>query len=394
MLNHKRPVMIVGAGPVGLSLALALTKKNIPVEVFEADLELNTQIRASTFHPLTLEMFASWGVLEEVLEAGVRVSKLQYWERKPRRLIAEFDYQRIARDTPYPYRLQLPQHMVTRILKTAVDRSPIGKVHMGHRLLDFTEDGDHVCGHFKTPNGTRTFKGLYLCGADGAHSTVRRKLGIGFEGLTFQDRFLLIGTDLNIADLFPGAGPVCYIFDPQEWVILLNLPDLVRVVFNLQENEREMDVMDEQALRSRVAKIFDSHLNFEIKVLQMYKVHQRVAESFRQGRTLLLGDAAHINNPAGGMGMNSGIHDAQILSERLAGVLSGGSDELLEGYAQERRRYAIEAVQRHTDRQYKDMTLRDPEAREQRNQELRKTARNPATARAYLLAASMLSERI
>ncbi|HNB51558.1 MAG TPA: NAD(P)/FAD-dependent oxidoreductase, partial [Anaerolineales bacterium] len=216
-----RPILIAGAGPVGLSLALALARHNLPVEVFEADPELNTEIRASTFHPRTLEMFASWGVINEFLARGHMVNRLQYWERAPRRLIAEFDYALIAEATPYPFRLQCPQHLATRILKPAVEQSAHARVHMGHKLVDFTDHGTHVVACFETPHGLVQREGAYLCGTDGSRSLTRQKLYLGFEGMTYEDRFLLIGTNPGVSPQLPGPTTASYIFDPEEWVIIL-----------------------------------------------------------------------------------------------------------------------------------------------------------------------------
>jgi 3-(3-hydroxy-phenyl)propionate hydroxylase len=392
--SNQLPVLIAGAGPVGLSLALALSRASIPAEVFEMDAELNTQIRASTFHPKTLEMFQEWGVADEIIQHGYKVNRLQYWERAPRRLIADFDYACIADDTPYPYRLQCPQHIATRILKPAVEVTNTAKVHMGHKLIDFVDHDTHVTARFKTSNGIVEREGAYIVGADGTHSTVRRQLNIGFQGKTYEDRFLLIGSDLNTNDLFPGAAQVCYIFDPQEWVIILNLPDIVRVVFRMTDEEDEEAAMKEENLQARISNFFGKVPDYKIKTTQLYRVHQRVADTFRMGRALLVGDAAHNNNPSGGMGMNSGIHDAANLTEKFARIWNGESDAILDDYSSERRQYAVESVQLYTDQQYKDMVMSAEEERERRNKSLAEAASDPAKARAYLLRASMLEERI
>lgn len=394
MITPDRPVLIAGAGPVGLSLALALGHAGIPAEVFEADTELNTQIRASTFHPKTLELFQVWGVADALIRHGYPVDRLQYWEREPRRLIADFSYAAIAQDTPYPFRLQCPQHIATRLLKPAVEAMATGQVHMGHRLVDFVDHGTHVSVRLATENGIVEREGAFLCGADGTHSTVRKQLGIGFQGKTYEDRFLLIGNDLKTSDLLPDAAQVCYIFDPQEWVIILNLPDIVRVVFRMQDNEDEVVALREENLRGRIHTFFGSVPPFTIKTIQLYRVHQRVADTFRVGRVVLLGDAAHNNNPSGGMGMNSGIHDAAALTSALVRIQVGEPDTVLDQYAQARRRYAIESVQLYSDQQYKNMVMNSEEARQKRNESLRNAAADPAQARAYLLRAAMLEDRI
>ncbi len=379
---------------MGLSLALSLAQRGVPVRVFEADAELNNEIRASTFHPPTLELFDRWGVLEEMLAHGHQVRSLQYWDRPNRALIAQFDYAQIAGDTPFPFRLQCPQHIATRVLKPAVETLPNASVHMAHRLIDFTDHGSHISAQVETPEGVQVVAGAFLCGADGARSTVRDKLGLRFDGLTYEDRFLLIGTDIDLQPLFPGIGPVSYIFDPTEWVIVLHLPDLVRVVFRMRPEEDETDATSQAALRARLWRFLGQELPFEVKTLQIYRVHQRVAETFRVGRVLLLGDSAHINNPAGGMGMNSGIHDAALLAGQLSAVLAGQPEQLLDEYSTVRRRAALDSVQAYTAQTYSDMTLRDPAARQARNQALQAQAADPAQARAYLLRASMIPERI
>jgi 3-(3-hydroxy-phenyl)propionate hydroxylase len=392
--KQQLPILIAGAGPVGLSLALALARKGIPAEVFEQDAELNTQIRASTFHPKTLEMFAEWGVADVIIRHGYKVDRLQYWERAPRRLIADFDYGCISDDTPYPYRLQCPQHIATRVLKPAIEATATGKVHMGHKLVDFTDCGSHVTARFETASGIVEREGAYIVGADGSHSTVRKQLGIGFQGKTYEDRFLLIGSDLNTNDLLPDAAQVCYIFDPQEWVIILNLPDIVRVVFRMTDDENEEVAMKEENLRARISNFFGEVPPYTIKTTQLYRVHQRVADTFRVGRALLVGDSAHNNNPSGGMGMNSGIHDAANLADKLQRIRNGESDAILDDYSNERRQYAIESVQLYTDQQYNNMVMSAEEERERRNKSLAEAASDPAKARAYLLRASMLEERI
>lgn len=394
MNSNQFPILIVGAGPVGLSLALSLARAGIQVEVYEADEELNIQIRASTFHPKTLELFEIWGVVDDVIKHGYKVDQLQYWERASRKIIADFDYQVIAKDTKYPYRLQCPQHIATRVLKPAVESSEFGKVFMGHKLIDFVDCGTHVTARFETKNGIVEKESLYLCGADGTHSTVRKQMNIGFQGKTYEDRFLLIGSDLNTNDLLPNAAQVCYVFDPQEWVIILNLPDIVRVVFRMREDEDETIAMQEENLRKRISNFFGEVPDYNIKTTQLYRVHQRVADTFRVGRVVLVGDSAHNNNPSGGMGMNSGIHDAANLTEKFIRICNGESDLILDDYSNERRKYAIESVQLYSDQQYKNMAMTSEEERVKRNESLAEIAKDPKKAREYLLKASMLEERI
>ncbi|HEX2622910.1 MAG TPA: FAD-dependent monooxygenase, partial [Phototrophicaceae bacterium] len=335
------PILIIGAGPVGLALAVALQRQGIPCQVYEQLDDLSPEARASTFHPSTLEMFAEWGILDAVVARGFRVDSMQFWERDGHELLAQLEYCHIADDTPYPFRLQCPQSVVTRLLKPIIETAQPGTVHMGHTLTRFEDHGDHVTACFATIDGEVVVEGAYLCGADGSKSLVRKQLDLSFEGMTYQDRFLLVASDIDFKRIYQQFGAVSYIFDPDEWVIVLQLPDMTRTVFQVHPHEQDADILQPAAVYERFAKFAGTEVIPQLHGISIYSVHQRVAETFRVGRVLLLGDAAHINNPMGGMGMNSGIHDAHCLSGYLTQVMNGGHDSLLDDYSARRRGYAL-----------------------------------------------------
>lgn len=393
-MTQTADVLIAGAGPVGLSLAAALVRQGVSVAVCEALPELSREARASTLHPPTLEMFEAWGVVDQILAKGRRIQHLQFWERQTRELVADFPYSLIADDTRYPFRLQCPQSTVTRCILPIVAASGRGNVHFNHRAQAARDCGTHAELDLATPEGVTTWRGKYVVGADGARSQVRESLGLGFTGATYEDRFLLVGTDLDLSPMFPQMGPVAYIFDPHEWVIVMHLPQVVRLVFRLRTDEEADAAQEETAVRARVAAFLGTDAAYQLQGVWVYRVHQRVTERFRVGRVLLAGDAAHINNPTGGMGLNSGIHDAHHLANALVGVLSGASETLLDDYAETRRRVATDMVQRVTDANYKNLTSQDEGVRAARNRELRAAAQNKSLARAYLLRTAMLEERI
>ena len=385
-------VLVVGAGPVGLSLALGLARAGISVDVFEAGAALNTDPRASTWHPPTLEMFARWGIADAVLARGAKVDRLQFWERASRTMVAEFPYTLLAADTPYPFRFQCPQHMITPVLHDAIVAAG-GRVHFQHRAVDLTDRGDEVELRVPTPSGERTIRGAWLCAADGAHIAMRQRLGIAVQGSTYEDRFLLVASQFDFGSVFPGLGPVAYVFDPEEWVIVMRLPNLVRVVFRLPGEENAELAMSDARLAERFERLLGRRYEGHILLRSTYSVHQRVADRFRQGRVLLLGDAAHLNNPAGGMGMNSGIHDAYLLARALSSHVRGEPEALLDAWAEARRSVATESVQRSSDQNFRDLTLRGDEDRARRNETLARTAADPALARAFLLRTAMLDAR-
>lgn len=387
-------VIISGAGPVGMSLALALARRDVSVIVLEKLNELSHEARASTIHPPTLEFFEEIGIIDDVLAAGLQIKSLQFWERRTRELVADFPYSFIENDTKYPFRLQCPQSKVTRIILQHLEKINHCQVLFNHEFLRGEQNENCVRAFVATPDGEKEFCAKYLVGCDGAFSKVRTDLGLGFDGKTYEDRFLLISTDANLQEIFPNMGTVAYIFDPEEWVIIMTLPDTVRLVFRLKPEEDADEAKKSENVRRRIANFLQSELNYEIKAVSTYHVHQRVTETFRIGRILLAGDAAHINNPTGGMGMNSGIHDAQLLAKNLFAVLNGSDDSLLDDYARIRKEVAVKMVQATTDENYRNLSANNEMTRLKRNQELHEAAQDAVKAREFLLKTAMLADRI
>lgn len=387
-------IIIAGAGPVGMSLALALAREKVSVIVLEKLSELSREARASTIHPPTLEFFDEIGIIEDVLKSGLAIERLQFWERATREQVADFPYDLIANDTKYPFRFQCPQNIVTRIMLKHLEQTGCGKVLFNHEFSRLSENENGIEAVAETPQGKVKINGKYLVGCDGANSKVRENLGLGFDGKTYEDRFLLVSTDIDLGELFPGMGTVAYIFDPEEWVIIMTLPDTVRLVFRLKSFENADEAKQIEAVRKRISNFLEADLNYEIKAVSTYHVHQRVTEKFRVGNVILAGDAAHINNPTGGMGMNSGVHDARDLAKALIAVLKGADENLLDEYAENRKRTAVEMVQAMTDANYKNLAESDAAMREKRNRELREAAADLTKARAYLLKTAMLADRI
>jgi 3-(3-hydroxy-phenyl)propionate hydroxylase len=387
-------VIVSGAGPVGMSLALALARQGVSVVVLEKLDELSHEARASTIHPPTLEFFDEIGIIDDILANGLRIESLQFWERQTRELVADFPYKLIEKDTKYPFRFQCPQSTVTRIILKHIEATKCGKVLFNHEFVSAEQNENCVKVIAKTPNGEVEYCAKYLIGCDGAFSKVRENLQLGFEGKTYEDRFLLVSTNANLGGIFPNMGTVAYIFDPEEWVIIMTLPDTVRLVFRLNADENADEAKQIESVKTRIANFLQTELSYDIKAVSTYHVHQRVTETFRVGRTILAGDAAHINNPTGGMGMNSGIHDSQMLAKNLIAVLNGGDEKLLDDYAEIRKQVAVKMVQATTDENYKKLSASDDNTRLKRNQELREAAKDAIKAREYLLKTAMLADRI
>jgi 3-(3-hydroxy-phenyl)propionate hydroxylase len=383
-------ILVAGAGPVGLVSALVLGRAGIQVTLVEAASALSMDLRASTFHPPTLDMLASYGLTEELVGQGLVA---RYTQQRDRHVgvIAEFDMQLLQGDTEHPFRLQCEQWKLTKLIKRELDKLPHVKVLFSTKIESVSQTADQVQATLSCDGQTERLSADYMIGADGAWSASRRALGIEFEGFTYPERFLVISTDFEYADHLPRLSYVNYCSDPQEWCVLLRVPTLWRVLFPTRPEESDEHVMSDEAVEERLQNLLPQPRPYKSLHRTLYKVHQRVAQTFRQGRVFLAGDAAHINNPLGGMGMNGGVHDAINLSRKLLDVLQhGASLELLDRYERQRRTIAIEYINASTARNKREIEERDPVLRKQTQDELRATAADPAKARAYLRKSSMI----
>jgi 3-(3-hydroxy-phenyl)propionate hydroxylase len=384
-------VLIAGGGVVGLTTALSLAQRGVPVTVFEAEPELVKEYRASTFHPPTLEMLNDLGVAERLIAKGLVADRVQYRDRTEG-MIAEFDLGLLKNDTPYPFRLQIEQYALALLLLERLQRMPNTEVLFTHRVTDASLVGDHVLVTAETAAGPQEYQAPYLVGADGGRSAVRHALGIGFEGLTYPERYLVTFTAFDFTAHMPDLTYVNYVSDPTEWFVLLRSPDLWRVLFPMRPEDAEAadEALDEM-VQARYQRVVATGVPYPILYRAIYAVHQRIAATYRKGRALLAGDAAHLNNPLGGMGLNGGIHDAVNLGEKLAKVWHGeAGDEALDSYTAERRRTATEHVLAHTHQNHSSISETDPEARKRQQNEMKKTAADPEAAYRFLLRISMI----
>ncbi|MFN0162526.1 MAG: FAD-dependent oxidoreductase [Burkholderiales bacterium] len=390
----EKPVIVAGAGPVGLLAALVLARQDVPVIVVEAEAALTRDLRAGTFHPPTQEIMEPLGITAKMLEIGIKVPRWQ-WRDRREGLIVEWDLGLLKEDTPYPWRLHLEQHRLTPIILELLGDYPHAQVRFSTRFESVDEVGDGVCVRVTGPDGPQTLEGAWLIGADGGRSQVRKSVGIEFEGFTWPERYVVISTTNDLAQY--GYASNAYIADPEEWIAVFHMPDvgppgLWRMCCPVNPDLPEDEVLSDAYSQRMLRRFLPVAESMDVPYKSMYKVHQRVAKSFRCGRVLLAGDSAHVNNPLGGFGLNSGIHDAINLGAKLAEVMRGEADAtLMDRYERQRRAVNIEYVQNVSIANKKALEEKDPVEKQKRADMLRATAADPRRAREYLLNSSMIN---
>lgn len=383
-------VGIVGAGPVGVVAALACARRGMRVTLFEAGREIDHSPRAATTHPSTLEILAGLGLLEEFQSVGLVARYFQFWDGATKTLVAEFDHDVLRDETPYPYVVQTEQHKLCEIGLRRLAAMPNVDVRMGAPVTALEQDAKCV-----RLEATEEHAFDYVIGCDGGRSTVRKCLDIEFEGYTWPERFLVLTTLFDFEKML-GCCPRSYISDPEEWTNLFkvrgdDLKGRWRAVFPARENESDEEAFSEAAVRRRMRKLWQNHPMESLVHRNIYRVHQRVAKAFRAGRVFLAGDAAHVNNPVGGLGLNCGIHDALDLAETLQLVASGqAGEELLDRYERRRRPLNIEYVQQQTVANKKRLEERDPKVRQANFDELRRAAGEPRLHKHFLMRTSLI----
>lgn len=383
-------VIIVGAGPVGLFAALLLGRRGIPFTLIEAEAALAEDLRASTFHPPTLDLLDDQGLAEPLIAMGLisptwQVRMHETGER------AVFALERIARDTAHPYRLQCEQSKLCRLLLALVLAENRGEVRMGTRLVSVSQDDDGVSAQLLVGGEPETIEGRYLIGADGSRSAVRESLGFAFDGKTYPETTILATTSFAFEDHLPGLSNVNYVWKAKGTYSLLRLPDVWRCNLNPDEGETIKDGLRPESIQRKLQAIVPRDDDYVVHEIRAYRIHMRIVDDYRAGRVLLAGDAAHVNSPSGGMGMNGGIHDAAELVETLATVWNGASDTLLGRYNRRRRPVAEAEILGQSDRNRARMQERDIGKRHTMLAELQAIAEVPMRARDYLLRSSMIA---
>ena len=378
----REPILIVGAGPVGLTLAWRLSQWGLNVKVFEAEDRITDQLRASTFHPPTLDYFDESGITAELIAAG-RITPTWQIRMQTSGERAEFDLSVLSEDTAHPYRLQCRQELLGRALAA---RLPLNTVHFSSPVTSVAQDKDGV----SITLNDDVVRGSILIGCDGARSIVREAIGAIFEGETYPENTILVTTHFPFEDHLDGLSGVNYIWKPGGTYSLLRLPELWRISLHPSEGQTPKMALEDSAIRAQTREVLPLAGDIEIVEKRIYRVHRRVATHYRKNRIFIAGDAAHLNSPKGGMGMNGGIHDAWCLADLLIEVANGGDPQGLDKYEARRRPIARDDIVAQADKNRARMSAKNEAKRHEYLRSLKEIAANPIKARKFLLRSSMI----
>jgi 2-polyprenyl-6-methoxyphenol hydroxylase-like FAD-dependent oxidoreductase len=384
-------VIIVGAGPVGLTAALLLGAADIPVTVLEAEAQISNALRASTFHPPTLDMLAPYGITARMLEAGLIC---RHWQIRlhPSGERAVFDLSVLQGETDHPYRLQCEQSKYCAFVLAAIAQRPSVSVHFTTTVTGLQQSEDAVAVRAATlSSDEEVLMADYVVGADGARSAVRRALAIAMSGDVYPETTILATTEFPFHDKLEGLSNVSYCWKPDGTFSLLRLPKVWRVSLYAREGQSVEEALTHDGLQDLLHDIVSDVDCIDVLEARPYRIHRRLAETYRKGRVFLAGDAAHLNSPSGGMGMNGGIHDAFNLAEKLVAVLRGVTDpRVLDLYERERRPIAEGDIIEQAHRNRTRMQERDPQQRRAMLSALQRVTADPVELKNYLLKTSMI----
>lgn len=387
---HEPRVLIAGAGPVGLTSALFLVGKGVPVLVVESGPELSEDMRASTFHPPTLDMLKASGIADRLIPQGHIAQQWQYRQHENGKSVV-FDLSTLEGLTAHPYRLQCEQFRMTRAIVEMLADNPLFEIRFNAAVESVGQDDGGAWADVAQADGTVRIDAEYIIAADGGRSTIRRLLDLSFDGETYPRTSITVVVDHAFQNDIPDILPVNYLWTADDHFSLMRVGANWRVGFSPRAGQELDEATSPKGIEERLQAILPRRDSYRIVHVGAYSVHRRVIDNFRHGRILFAGDAAHLNSPAGGMGMNSGVHDAHALAEHLGPVLEGADPALLDRYARRRRAIAVEDVQAQSDRNYKRHREKDPELRKQIWADFEHTVADRNLMRDFLFRSSMLA---
>tara|TARA_A100001037_G_scaffold254728_1_gene239961 strand:+ start:866 stop:2089 length:1224 start_codon:yes stop_codon:yes gene_type:complete len=398
-MEMKEQVLIAGAGPVGMITGYYLAKHGVPVTVFDSLPETTTDHRASTVHPSTLEMLSELDMTDEMAAKGLISTVFQYRDRYDDRIVAEFDYGIISDETEFPYALQVEQHKVINIAREHAEKLSTFELKRPFEVVGLNQNENGVEISVQNPGGDiEIHNGRYLIACDGGRSIIRKNLNIDFPGFTWGERFVIATTKFDFG--VPEAGNHRYrnyVAHPDQWCALIkvagdDMKGLWRILLPASGKESDEYVKSIEWVQDKFSECLPYAPPYEIIHRNLYNVHQRVAETFHVGRTVLAGDSAHVNNPLGGMGMNGGIHDGLNIAEKFVRIWrKEGDDSLLAQYDRQRRTMAKKYVQAQSIQNKEILQENDMKARRKKLDALGAIAEDENACHEYLLKSSLIA---
>ena len=385
-------VTIIGAGPSGLTFAWWLVEQGVSVTVLERETAIPRDMRASTFHPATLDLLTESGLAAALIERGTVVPQWQYLIHESGER-AVFDMSHLSEVTAYPFRLQCEQFQLTELLAEKLAKQPLCKLRLGATLQSVIPGESQVTVQYQSAGEDSVNVCDWLIAADGASSQVRKSLGLEFDGQTFPKTSITLVLEHPFEDDIPNLLGVNYVWLPDRHYSLMRLRNTWRLTYSPEQDQDIESALSDAVAQTHIARVSPRASGAAILTRNYYTLHQRCLARFCHGRTLFVGDAAHLNSPAGGMGMNSGIHDARSLADHLVPVINGDDPLLLERYDRRRRTIAQEEVQRLSARNYARHRETEVSKRVLIWNELQEIVSDPVKQRDFLLDAAMIRSR-
>jgi 2-polyprenyl-6-methoxyphenol hydroxylase-like FAD-dependent oxidoreductase len=378
-MEKRAGVIVVGAGPVGFLTALGLARNGIPVTLLEAEAQINDSPRAAVYFPTTVKILKRLGLLDDALAIGLKSWAFTFRVPSTHTVVSVDNRLNTPDDDDNTYNLHFGQHILARLVMQHLERLPHADIRWNTRVVGIEQDARSVTVTAETPTGPVELQADWVIGTDGARSGVRHALGLPFEGHTWPDRF--VATNLYYDFKKHGFGPANMVSDPVDWAVVavLGKDDMWRVTYG-----EDASLPEEEARRripEHYAKILPGSEAYEIVASSPYRVHERCAPTFRVGRALLAGDAAHVCNPCGGMGLTTGVIDAVAVVDTLSAVIATRApDSVLDFYSQERRRVFLEVTSPLASNFKRMLSEKDPAQRERDVQMFRNMVENAVEA--------------
>jgi 3-(3-hydroxy-phenyl)propionate hydroxylase len=399
-------VVVIGAGPVGLVTAIGLAQKNLKVLVLEKNsVEVPPQWRGSTIHPPTLAIFNELGLAEKIIEGAVKVDVLQFRDLEIDQVV-NFKYKVLENLVKYPFRLQFEQYKVLKLLRDTASNHENIEIQYEVEVESVSQNETGVIIEVQQSGGPKTIQAPWLVAADGAHSSVRKSLGIKLDGFTYPFPTTVVATPFKFENHISDLAPVTYWSGPTGRLSMIKTPDIWRIAMTTPLDGVDISSDD----RGTIAKPSEDFTNaislllkwipgvtlddLQLKQYEVYRSHQRIAQVFNLGRVALAGDAAHLTTTNGGMGLNSGVQDAAHLVKALLVAIRDESIEPINDYARDRKEFCEKFLQPTTSNNHLTVDNPDEANRRLRLSELFSDSKNAEVELQVVARASMITELV